>query len=90
MPTYDVTTRFDPDCSTCAHRLPRHPSKRTGSRPRELGYVCMVCGCPIGEHGTRMRLGAFADGWAQDVPCKVYDNGRGAWHALDWEAADGG
>ena len=26
--------------------------------------------------------------WVQDVPCKAYDEGRGEWYALDWEARD--
>ena len=93
----DGRKRFDPDCSTCAHRAERHPSRRQGpDRPRRLGHVCMVCGKAIGEHGTwtqhTERVGGhFMDThseWVQDVPCKAYDKGRGEWYALDWEEAD--
>ena len=85
----DGRQTFDPDCSTCAHRVARHPSRRRT-------FVCLVCGCPIGEHGTlTQRTRSVGPGvfdtlseWVQDVPCKAYDEVRGEWYALDWEEAD--
>lgn len=93
----DGRLRYDPDCSTCAHRKPRHQSRRTTlSRPRSLDYVCMVCGKAIGEHGcwtqhtTRTGPGPFdtTSEWVQDIPCKAFDKKLDAWVALDWEADD--
>lgn len=90
----DGRQRFDPDCSTCAHREPRHPSRRTTpNRPRSLDYVCMVCGKAIGERGcwtqhtTQAGPGPLdtISEWVQDVPCRAFDRGRGEWVALDWE-----
>ena len=92
----DGRVAFDPDCSTCAHRAERHPSRREQpSRPRSCQYVCMVCARQIREHGTLMRHTDLETPWPHevewvwDVPCKAFDNERGEWVALDWEARDG-
>ena len=92
---YDENWTFDPDCSTCAHKVKRHVSRRsTPVKPRRLDYVCLVTGKAIGEHGTFMQSGGFNDQgvlecrWVQDVPCKVnLHDGRG-WFALDYDSIE--
>lgn len=88
----DISQRYDPDCSTCAHRAERHPSKRERpDRPRIMRFVCMVEGRAICEHGTRMlhsafhENGALEQSWKYECPCKFYDKKNERWVALDWE-----
>ena len=95
MISKDTTQRYEPDCSTCAHRVERHPSRHSDpSKPRSLNYVCLVCAKAIGEHGTWMhtvsdpetgRACGGPERWVQDVPCKAYDKKAGKWFALDHE-----
>lgn len=97
MISKDTTQLFDPDCSTCAHRVERHPSRRINpSKPRSLNYVCLVCAKAIGEHGCWMShteqvygeddewLG-FKSVWVQEVPCRVHDKELDKWVAIDYE-----
>lgn len=88
----DFTQQYDPDCSTCAHRVERHPSKRENpTKPRMLHYVCLVEGKAITEHGTRMLHSEFRDDgkleqeWRYECPCKFYDKEKERWIPLDWE-----
>ena len=93
----DPEPTLDPDCSTCRHRAERHPSKRTEpNRPRVHGYVCMVLGRAIGEHGTYMQRklgdnkGEFlcSSVWTWDVPCRKFDKKAGEWYPLDYDPSD--
>lgn len=97
MIPYDETWTFNPDCSTCVHRVARHQSKHTTlAKPRRCEYVCLVTAKAIGEHGTFMHTAeqvrdesgvpiGLRERWVQDVPCKVnVHDGRG-WYALDYE-----
>lgn len=90
----DFMQQYDPDCSTCAHRVERHPSKRTKpSKPMSLSYVCLVCAKAIGEHGCWTQRSGWdpksqtyrQSMWVQDVPCKKYDKEKEELVALDWE-----
>lgn len=96
----DTTRLYDPDCSTCAHRVERHQSRSSDpNRPRKHNYVCMVCARAISEHGTSMShavqrysengewLG-FSTRWIQEIPCRKYDKERGKWYAADYEPID--
>lgn len=98
MIPFDTEIRFDQDCSTCSHRVERHPSRRTNSsRPIKLKYVCLVTGRPIGEHGTWMhtvsdpktgRAFGGPERWVQDIPCRALDRNTGKWIALDYDPSD--
>lgn len=95
MIPYDENWTFDPDCSTCKHRVRRHPSKHsTPSKPRRCEYVCLVTARAIGEHGNFMHTVMREDGsrafggperWIQDVPCKCNMRDGKGWFALDYE-----
>lgn len=90
----DTTQLFDPDCSTCVHRVERHPSRHSDpSKPRSHNYVCLVCAKAISEHGTWMHTGGFNsrtgmyenEAWVQDVPCRKFDKKKDKWVAIDYE-----
>lgn len=97
MIPYDETWTFDPDCSTCVHRVARHGSKReTSKKPRRCEYVCLVTARAIGEHGNfrhhvehDRESGMWRrESWVQDVPCAVnLHDGRG-WFALDYDTKE--
>ena len=100
MISKDTTQLYDPDCSTCAYRVERHPSKRSDPcRPRKHDFVCMVCAKAISEHGVWMShtvqvysdegewLG-FRERWIQDVPCRKYDKRLKKWFLADYEPRD--
>ena len=97
MISKDTTQPYGPGCSTCAHRVERHPSRHSDpSRPRQLNYVCLVCAKAIGEHGcwmqTRLKgkkpyeLGEPR--WVQEVPCRKYDKKLDKWVAIDYDPRD--
>lgn len=101
MISQNHTQLYDPDCSTCTHRVERHPSRHSDpSKPRSLNYVCLVCAKAIGEHGcwSQTRLKDTGQGfhsyelgkprWVQDVPCKAFDKKAERWFALDHEPID--
>ena len=93
----DTTQRYEHDCSTCAHRVERHHSKRENpTKPRTMRYVCLVEGRAITEHGTRMQSARDSDGnlrdelmWVYEVPCKIFDKEKGIWVPCDWEPRKG-
>ena len=93
----DTTQLYDHDCSTCAHRVERHPSRHSDqSKPRSLNYVCLVCARAIGEHGCWMQT-RFKGGqgfhahelgeprWVQEVPCRKYDKKLDKGVPIDYE-----
>ena len=86
----DTTQLYEPDCSTCAHRVERHPSRRSyPSKPRSLNYVCLVCAKAIGEHGCWMHhtdIDTNTETWVQEVPCRKYDKTAGKWVAVDYDS----
>ena len=87
----DFTQQYSPDCSTCAHRVERHHSKRENpTRPRVMHFVCLVEGKAITEHGTRMNKTAWIDGrldqkWVYECPCRIFDRDKEEWFPCDWE-----
>lgn len=94
----DNTIQYDPDCSTCSHRVERHPSKVSDpSKPRTMHFVCLVCARAISEHGVWMShseqvysengewLG-FTEKWVQDVPCRKYDKKLKKWVLVDYDS----
>ena len=87
----DFTQQYENDCSTCAHRVERHPSKRENpTRPRVMHFVCLVEGKAITEHGTRMNKTTWIDGrldekWVYECPCKIFDKEKGMWVPCDYE-----
>lgn len=100
MISKDTTQLYSPECSTCSHRVERHPSKREEpSKPRKHNYVCLVCARAISEHGCWMShskqkysedgewLG-FTSEWVQEVPCRRYDKKLDKWVAIDYEPRD--
>lgn len=100
MISKDATQLFDPDCSTCAHRVERHPSRHSQpNKPRTLDYVCLVCARAIAEHGCWMShskqvysengewLG-FTSEWVQEVPCRKYDKRLDKWVPIDYDPRD--
>lgn len=93
----DETQLFDPDCSTCAHRVERHPSRNSDpSKPRQLTYVCLVCAKAIGEHGCWMHKSGWNpktgmqenEAWVQDVPCRKFNKKLDKWVAVDYDPRD--
>ena len=100
MISKDATRLYDSDCSTCAHRVERHPSRHSQpNKPRTLNYVCLVCARAIAEHGCWMShskqvysesgewLG-FTSEWVQEVPCRKYDKKLDKWVPIDYEPRD--
>lgn len=87
----DFTQQYPNDCSTCAHRVERHHSKRENpTRPRVMHFVCLVEGKAITEHGTRTTKTEWVDGRIKarlvyECPCRIFDKDKEEWVPCDWE-----
>ena len=91
MMRQNISHTYSEDCSTCAHRVKRHPSKRENpTRPRVMHFVCLVEGKAITEHGTRTTKTEWFDGRVKarlvyECPCRIFDKDKEEWVPYDWE-----